>query len=83
MSPLTHRERTILLMRAQGYSDAEIARCEGIAIATVRTRFGRVLLKLVARSSTHALARALQEGELTLEEIETAGIRRHRRYGSG
>jgi DNA-binding CsgD family transcriptional regulator len=62
--PLTERELAVLRHRAEGHSCIEIADLLGVATGTIRTRVQRILAKLDARDTTHAVAIALRIGVL-------------------
>lgn len=74
--PLTARERRTLVLSAAGWTGEEIATEQGIKPATVRSRLHRVKDKLGARTSIHALARALERGDVSMNEVRYVGIRR-------
>ena len=55
---LTHRERDVLILLADGCSYARIALRLGISIHTVTTHVKNCYRKLGAHSAAHAVARA-------------------------
>jgi len=59
---LTRREREVLILVAQGMSNAEVAAQLFISEATVRTHLARVMTKLEVREKSQAVALAYQTG---------------------
>ncbi|MFC5721348.1 response regulator [Streptomyces gamaensis] len=62
LDTLTRREREVLARLGEGLSNADIARCLGMAEATVKTHVSRVLGKLGLRSRTQAAVLAQELG---------------------
>ena len=69
--PITYREMHILNMSAHGYSNKEIAEALGIAYQTVKNNFHRLMKKLGAESSAHALLLAIESGVVSIEMISS------------
>lgn len=67
--PITYRELHILMMSAQGYTNKDIAEVLGIAYQTVKNNFYRLMKKLGAKNSAHALLLAMQSGLISIEII--------------
>jgi LuxR family maltose regulon positive regulatory protein len=55
---LTARERDVLAMISQGFSNKSIARALGISPETVKTHVKRIFLKLAVNTRTEAVCRA-------------------------
>jgi DNA-binding CsgD family transcriptional regulator len=62
MAQLTAREREVLVLLAQGLSNAELATRLDITALTVRTHLARVMAKLGVREKAQAVAAAYQSG---------------------
>jgi DNA-binding CsgD family transcriptional regulator len=74
---LTGREREVLRLVAMGRSSGEIADALVVARSTVESHVRHCLDKLGARNRAHAIALALERGEITLE-LKTRALRRSR-----
>ena len=64
---LSPREREIMHLMAEGYTGAAIGRRLGVSVETVRTHARNVIRKLQARNRVHAIAIALERGDIALE----------------
>jgi DNA-binding NarL/FixJ family response regulator len=62
MTQLTPREREVLILLAQGMSNAEVARTLIISEATARTHLAHVMTKLGVREKAQAIVAAYQAG---------------------
>jgi DNA-binding NarL/FixJ family response regulator len=62
MDQLTSREREVLILLAQGMSNAEVARKLGISEATVKSHLAHLMTKLGVREKVQAVIAAYQTG---------------------
>ena len=62
LAQLTDRERQVLRLAAEGYSNAEIADLLTIAESTAKTHVKRILFKIQARDRAQAVVIAYQSG---------------------
>ena len=67
---LTPREVQVLRLAANGRSNAEIGHELFLAENTIKSHLARAYKKLGARDRAHAIALALQQGVLTLRDIQ-------------
>ncbi|AKI00221.1 DNA-binding protein with HTH domain [Hoeflea sp. IMCC20628] len=66
---LTFREREVLLWTSAGKSCWDVSVILGVSEQTVRFHTAQIRHKLNASNTTHAVARALQQGEITLDQL--------------
>ena len=66
---LTSREREVLLWTSAGKSCWDVSVIMGVSEQTVRYHTARIRAKLNANNTTHAVARALQQGEISLSQL--------------
>jgi DNA-binding NarL/FixJ family response regulator len=70
---LSPREREIMHLMAEGNTAEQIGDRIGVSVETVRTHVRNVIRKLQARNRVHAIAIALERGEIHLEPHEHHG----------
>ncbi|WP_417434207.1 helix-turn-helix transcriptional regulator [Hoeflea sp.] len=69
---LSTREREVLLWTSAGKSCWDVSVILGISEKTVRYHTAQIRTKLNATNTTHAVVRALQQGEITLGQLAEA-----------
>src|SRR3954462_5983222 len=67
---LSPREREIMPLMAEGMTADAIADSIGVSVETVRTHVRNVIRKLQARNRVHAIAIALERGEIALDATQ-------------
>ena len=67
---LSPREREIMHLMAEGMTADAIADKIGVSVETVRTHVRNVIRKLQARNRVHAIAIALERGEIALDATQ-------------
>ena len=65
---LSPREREIMHLMAEGRTAESIGSTLGVSVETVRTHVRNVIRKLQARNRVHAIAIALERGEIALSD---------------
>lgn len=70
---LSPREREIMHLMAEGDTADEIGNKISVSVETVRTHVRNVIRKLQARNRVHAIAMALERGEIALAEQDERG----------
>ena len=65
---LSPREREIMHLMAEGLTAEAVGTDLGISVETVRTHVRNVIRKLAARNRVHAIAIALERGEIALDD---------------
>jgi DNA-binding NarL/FixJ family response regulator len=70
---LSPREREIMHLMAEGMTAEQIGDEASVSVETVRTHVRNVIRKLQARNRVHAIAIALERGEIQLEEQGSHG----------
>src|SRR5687767_13722423 len=65
---LSPREREIMHLMAEGHTAERIGEQASVSVETVRTHVRNVIRKLQARNRVHAIAIALERGEIQLEQ---------------
>jgi DNA-binding NarL/FixJ family response regulator len=70
---LSPREREITHLMAEGHTAERIGAQLGVSVETVRTHVRNVIRKLQARNRVHAIAIALERGEIALSDPTAPG----------
>jgi DNA-binding NarL/FixJ family response regulator len=70
---LSPREREIMHLMAEGLTAEAIGTKITVSVETVRTHVRNVIRKLQARNRVHAIAIALERGEIQLEQQQQSG----------
>jgi DNA-binding NarL/FixJ family response regulator len=70
---LSPREREIMHLMAEGGTAEAIGTALGVSVETVRTHVRNVIRKLQARNRVHAIALALERGEIALDAPPQGG----------
>jgi len=68
---LSPREREIMHLMAEGGTAQDVGARVGVSVETVRTHVRNVIRKLQARNRVHAIAIALQRGDISIDRTET------------
>lgn len=71
---LSPREREIMHLMAEGLTAERIGERISVSVETVRTHVRNAIRKLQARNRVHAIAIALERGEIALEDADDAGF---------
>jgi DNA-binding CsgD family transcriptional regulator len=67
VSQLSPREREVMHLMAEGRTAEGVGDELGVSVETVRTHVRNAIRKLQARNRVHAIALALERGEIALE----------------
>jgi DNA-binding NarL/FixJ family response regulator len=67
VSQLSPREREVMALMAEGRTAEVVGEQLGVSVETVRTHVRNAIRKLQARNRVHAIAIALERGEIALE----------------
>ena len=70
---LSPREREIMHLMAEGHTADQISAEVTVSVETVRTHVRNVIRNLQARNRVHAIAIALERGEIQLEQQQSHG----------
>ena len=74
--PITDRERQVLALVAEGYSNKLISASLGISERTVKNHLTSTMTKLRAADRTHAVVTAVRVGWLDISTNPPRGARR-------
>ena len=74
MSRLSPREREVMHLMAEGLTAERIGARIDVSVETVRTHVRNAIRKLGARNRVHAIALALERGEIALAEDDTGVV---------
>jgi DNA-binding NarL/FixJ family response regulator len=70
VSQLSPRERQVMHLMAEGLTAERVGAELGVSVETVRTHVRNAIRKLQARNRVHAIALALERGEIVLDGAE-------------
>jgi DNA-binding NarL/FixJ family response regulator len=73
VSQLSPREREVMALMAEGRTAEVVGEQLGVSVETVRTHVRNAIRKLQARNRVHAIAIALERGEIALERTAEHG----------
>ena len=68
-SRLTPRERDMLLLAASGLTIQQVGRLLHLSVDTVKQSRAHLMRRVGGQNMTHALTRALIDGQLTVDEL--------------
>jgi DNA-binding NarL/FixJ family response regulator len=69
VSQLSPRERQVMHLMAEGLTAERVGAELGVSVETVRTHVRNAIRKLQARNRVHAIALALERGEIVLDGV--------------
>jgi DNA-binding NarL/FixJ family response regulator len=72
VSQLSPREREVMHLMAEGKTAEGVGEQLGVSVETVRTHVRNAIRKLQARNRVHAIALALERGEIALDRVPDA-----------
>jgi DNA-binding NarL/FixJ family response regulator len=72
VSQLSPREREVMHLMAEGRTADGVGDALGVSVETVRTHVRNAIRKLQARNRVHAIALALERGEISLDRAPEA-----------